>query len=204
MGLRSYGSSGHLQPKPEFQLEPESQPVSRLLKCISLVAPLAAICAAIAIWLLGCGTHTSDTRLITFFYHHEASFERLVTMADEDRNLHAITRDSVMIKSGKGDWAVMSPHAISVTRWEEYQKLFKELNLPVGIVKSGQDVDFRIDNYSMLNGDSSKGFYYSPESPPGACTTELSACASKQRIGPAGLTVNRMIKPRWYLYLHYN
>jgi hypothetical protein len=75
--------------------------------------------------------------------------------------------------------------------------------LPVGIVNEGQEVDFRFDNYSVLNGDSCKGFTYSLKSLP-SCSTELSKCLSAEGIGPNGRLVNRLIKPHWYLYLFYN
>jgi hypothetical protein len=136
------------------------------------------------------------------FHRHESAFERLVIMAHEDTHLHAITRDTVMVNKGKGDWAAASPQVIPRKRWDEYQRLFEELNLPTGIVIDGQNVDFRLDDYSVLNGDSCKGIEYSAEPLP-TCTTELSTCRPTKK-GLIGHTVNRVIKTNWYLYLHYN
>ncbi|MGI9074483.1 MAG: hypothetical protein ACR2JB_24925 [Bryobacteraceae bacterium] len=124
-------------------------------------------------------------------------------MAHEDAHIHAVTKDSVMLKNGENNWTVASPHVIPQRRWDEYQKLFKELRLPVGFARDEQDIDFRFDNYSMSNGDSCKGFTYSPKPLP-TCSTELSNCVAAKGIGPNGTLVNRLIKPHWYLYLFYN
>src|SRR5689334_4980726 len=80
-----------------------------------------------------------------------------------------------------------------------------QLNLehPGGISKDGQNVDFRIDTYSIPNGDSCKELYYSVKPLP-SCSTELSKCLVPDGNGSTGRTANKLIKPHWYLYLHYN
>jgi hypothetical protein len=176
--------------------------MSRFWGCarIFLVSALS-ICAFVIVLFKACGAHTSDSKMISFFYQDESSFERLVTMAHEDAHIQAVTRDSVTLYSGENNWTIASPHVMPQARWDEYQRLLKELKL-LAIAKGGQDVDFRFDNYSEFNGGSCKGFYYSLKPLP-SCSTELSKCISTQGIDE-GSTVNRLIKPHWYLYLHYS
>jgi hypothetical protein len=77
---------------------------------------------AASLLLIGCrGGHASDDFLESRFFSHEASFTKLVQMANEDP------------KTLRIDPFTMPENAISQRRWEEYRDLFRQLGLEYGI-----------------------------------------------------------------------
>jgi hypothetical protein len=102
------------------------------------------------------------------------------------------------IRALRGD---IVPQAITYRRWSDYQSLFRELELPNGFTKAGSQIQLPYDQASVWNGDSTKGFVYSVEPLP-ACKSDLSICEPKSS-GAYGTMVYKLIKPHWYLWLHY-
>lgn len=164
-------------------------------------SPICRLSVGLTLLLVGCGAHTSDSKMISFFHAHEAAFDRLASMAQADVELHALTRESVFVKRGENDWADATPQAISDQRWSDYQTLFRELELPHGFVRDSSQIQFLFDEVSVGNGESSKGYIYSVEPLP-TCALDLSVCEPKAPVA-YGTMVYKLIKPRWYLWLHH-
>jgi hypothetical protein len=141
--------------------------------------------------------------MISFFHAHEAAFDHLASMAQADMELYGLTREAVFVRRGENNWADATPQSISDSRWSSYQALFRELELPNGFAKDGPRISFLVDQVSIWNGDSSKGYVYSAEPLP-TCALDLRVCAQKAPIVYGGATVYKFIKPRWYLWLFYN
>lgn len=71
--------------------------------------------------------HVSDEVLIEKFHSHQADFEKLVTMLEEDRGLVRLTADRVFFKN--------DTTSISNERLAEYRRLLKLLTLTDGITR---------------------------------------------------------------------
>ena len=89
--------------------------------------------------------HAADSVLIRNFYDHEADFNTLAKMANEDSSLRTITSSYVWLEKND-DWAhsivlhenVAWPRSgseIGFTnqRWIEYRGIFRELSLESGM-----------------------------------------------------------------------
>ena len=164
-------------------------------------SPACGLCVGLAFLLVGCGAHTPDKEMISFFHAHEAAFDRLASMAQSDVGLPVLIRESRLAKRGEKNWGDIVPQAITYQRWSEYQLLFRELELPNGFTKTSSQIQFLYDQASAWNGDSSKGFVYSVEALP-TCASDLSVCEPKAPVA-YGTVVYKPIKHRWYLWLHY-
>jgi len=89
--------------------------------------------------------HAPDSVLIANFYDHEADFNMLAKMANEDSNLRTITPSYVWLEKND-DWAhsivlhenvawSRSESEVGFTnqRWSEYRGMFRKLRLESGI-----------------------------------------------------------------------
>jgi hypothetical protein len=89
--------------------------------------------------------HTPDAVFVRNFYDHEADFNLLAKMADEDSSLRTITPSYVWLEKND-DWAhsivlhsnvawPCSEAEVGFTqqRWTEYRRMFGRLNLESGI-----------------------------------------------------------------------
>lgn len=144
---------------------------------------------------------TSDKKLTENFYNHQANFERLVKMADEDKNVMSVYKDSVAL-NGYYYWRDDSQEGFSSNRWNEYKKLFKELGVPFIHRVSKSDGIIQISSASIAVSDIddyeriviSKGYAYSLKEP-SPLVDSLDGMGFKTQG-----TFYKRIDKNWYLF----
>jgi hypothetical protein len=152
--------------------------------------------------------HTSDADLQRNFLRHEAEFETLLRDVTADEKLQML-RPYALRYAGATVWnpgsiSEVERVGLSRERWEKYQRQLRELGL-AQVTKGGGGVEFRVDQASIWNGDSVKGYWYAlvEPGPPKASLDSYRLSASyKNRFG--GSLVSKPIRPNWYLYLFVN
>jgi len=171
--------------------------------------PFAGVC----ILLMGAcavgGRHTPDSKLEDNFVLHGAGFEALLAQVNADDKLHMVRADEVLYGGGRfssrGDLSVLEQLGLSRERWASYKDQLRRLGI-VQITKGEGGVEFRVDTGSLMNGDSDKGYEYSPTPPAGHRKANLDTYRisedDKDRFG--NFYVYKPLKGNWYLYLFVN
>jgi hypothetical protein len=156
----------------------------------------------------GCG-HASDGSMRVNFVNHEGAFNELKNLFMHDVDVISISRTvivgrekTVSLSSGKpGDF---DNAAISAARYAIYLNLFDQLGLKGGITRDtrrADSINFPAELPSLLNGDSTKGYWYSPD--------EVTPCFENlERYKPPQILLQRRegyaifspLKTHWYLY----
>jgi hypothetical protein len=151
---------------------------------------------------LGCSHphgNTPDAVLRTNFSANESSFLELRAMVLEDRDFLTISTKYVITKTQ----TVNSPPArlelvgLSRERYQKYVELFHSVGLD-GVFRGEGGVVFRVNNPTLWNGDSSKGYMYSLAEPT-PCVSNLDSYVPASRAHP--WRVYSRLKQHWYLYL---
>jgi hypothetical protein len=160
---------------------------------------------AFAAFLVGCG-HTSDSGLEGMFYSHEEEFEALLMMAQSEPKIITITPTVVVTSTSvESGWPGAQRLGLSRATWDRYQRLFKDLRLDGGVSKGEHGaVSFKADGPSLLNGDSEKGYVYSPL-PLSPTVEDLGRFKPLEtnRNSHGSYLAYRPIKLHWYLYLNF-
>lgn len=149
--------------------------------------------------------HTSDSRLETNFLMQRNEFDRLVASVESDASLHMISTTALRYGA-----AVMSrPADIEATgmkreMWERYQHQMRRLNIRQ-VTKSDSAVILKVDEVSIANGDSEKGYWYQ-RSVPGRIvkSLDLYSVSDADRDQFGNYSVFREMAGNWYLYLFIN
>lgn len=132
-----------------------------------------AIILVLVLFLTGCNSpseshHPSDEQLIQNFQRHEADFNKLLGMAADDARVVRITKDFTWLDNNMSWPRPDSELGFSRERWDDYRKLFKELDLTSGINRRQDiaNVVFLVasDEGAALRG-TEKGYAYSPKEP---------------------------------------
>ncbi len=125
---------------------------------IFLVLALQAACS-----------HPFDSMLEANFYQHEADFEKLIQMSNEDAKVVRIAPTFTRLDT---NWAWPRPHSelgFSKKRWDEYRHFFKKLGLKAGLDRDGEAPDvivfLPVSMTGMVTGGDEKGYAYSTKEP---------------------------------------
>ncbi len=106
------------------------------------------------------------------------------------------------IFSRQGDLSGLEHLGLPRGRWTSYNEQIRRLGI-AQITKGEGFVEFRVDAGSLTNGDSYKGYEYSPVPPAGLRKASLDAYRisedDKDRFG--NFTVYKPLEGDWYLYL---
>src|SRR5689334_20239698 len=89
------------------------------------------------IFALNCGgnRHPSDSVLEMNFHKHEADFQRLISMSNEDRSVVWIPLSFTYL-SNDNRWPLTGAGpGLSNDRWDAYRSLFNELDLKCGLIR---------------------------------------------------------------------
>lgn len=98
--------------------------------------------------------HLEDEVLIEKFEKNRESFDKLVVMFHEDKNMSVIDDTWMRPKNG-----------ISQKRWAEYKKLVQKLELDFGIRRcNGEDcIEFISTSQGLPSAGTAKGYVYKPQ-----------------------------------------
>jgi len=146
-----------------------------------------------------------DSVLEENFQRHEADFNRLLKMAENDSNVMRIAPDFTWLVDDASWPRPKERLGFTEQRWSEYRQLFARLKLEKGLLRY-QDVGityFFSSSKGLVTGGSGKGYAYS--------TKELSPLSNSLDSVPAKLvldspnhTVYKKIQANWYLFYDSN
>lgn len=142
----------------------------------------------------------SDYWLSQHFTQGHDSFNRLVTMVQEDSEVVRVASDFTWARGPIGD-AIRPGTEVGFTlqRWNEYRRLFKELGIEGGIAWRPEDkprvIYFVMRSRGSVLSGTSKGYAFS-QSPPTPLCESLDALATDTSSG----TCFKPIAGKWYLY----
>jgi hypothetical protein len=162
------------------------------------------IITLLSVILVGCDPvldlpHPSDDSLIRNFQSHEADFDVLAQMSQQDPNLIRIAPDFTWTDKSAAWPRPESELGFSNQRWDEYRSLFRKLDLKSGILNYQPDlILFLASTKGLVTGGSSKGYAYSVKEPPLIVESldDYSFKDSKKDIN----IVYRKLKGNWYLF----
>ena len=154
------------------------------------------------------GRHTPDLKLEEKFFSNEAGFAALLTEVRADDKLEMLRPNDVRYAGrvfSQGDSTEMERLGFPRERWARYRQQIRKLGI-VQITKADGIVEFRVDQGSLWNGDSYKGYEYSLVPPAGHRKASLDAyrISTDDKIPFGGYQVYRPLKGNWYVYLFVN
>ncbi len=171
------------------------------------IISLIGVCSLVVACAVG-RRHTPDAELERKFLDNEAAFESLLSEVQADERVTMISTTHVRygdrILSAESSRNELERLGFTRDLWTRYQQQLKGLGL-VAVLKHSSCIEFRVDQGSIRNGDSYKGYAY--------CTTtpgHLKSSLDDYRISEAdrdkseGYSVSKPLKGRWYLYLYVN
>jgi hypothetical protein len=152
--------------------------------------------------------HTSDSKLERNFLDHQVEFESLLSELEADEKMTMINTQEAKyggrVVSGRASSQQMETAGLTKERWAMYQRQLRALGVRQ-VNKGPQSVEFRVDEGSLLNGDSYKGYEYSP-SKPAHPKSRLDGyrMSESDHDDFGGYHVSRPLKGHWYIYLYIN
>jgi len=155
------------------------------------------------------GRHTPDSILERSFILHEAEFEALLAEVSADDKLGTLRVDEGWYAgrhfSGQSDFSDLGRLGLTRERWRSYTQQLRKLGI-AQVSKGEGRVEFRVDQGSLSNGDSYKGYEYSLTPPAGHRKASLDAyrISENDREKFGGYYVYKPLKGNWYLYLFVN
>jgi len=169
-------------------------------------APLACVFFLLAGACTVGRLHTPDSKLEENFILHQTGFEALLAQVEADQGLEMVRADAIRYGGGTfysgGDPSGMERLGLSSKRLASYSEQLRRLGV-AQITKGEGFVEFRVDTGSLINGDSYKGYQYSPTQPAGHRKASLDAYRisedDKDRFG--NFSVYKPLNGNWYLYL---
>jgi hypothetical protein len=140
--------------------------------------------------------HPRDAELEERLLKSEQIFDRLVQLADEDQGVARIASDFYKLDSNNFEPISVPTPRFSLYRWEQYRRLFKELELKGGLMRLSEypGVLFLIPFYDELTEVDGEGYAYS--SRPLAPLQDSFNDPRKIKSGYAF----KYVKGNWYLY----
>ena len=151
------------------------------------------------------GRHTPDAVLERNFLQHESGFEALLADVKADTNLEMITTHELRYSgrrlSNITESSSFDGLGFSAARWEKYQRQLRQLGL-VQVNRGEGAIEFRVDQVSLWNGDSYKGYEYDPVAPPSQqADLDSYRISDRDKDSVGGHRVSRPIKGHWYIML---
>jgi hypothetical protein len=156
--------------------------------------------AAVATWgafqVTPLVSRISDEAMIANFARHEAEFQRMVEMAEEDRRFTRIATEFTYPKTPKPTWDLGPAVALlPEARWSEYRALFLAANVPDGISHHDAQISLLYWGSGVLDSTTYLEYVYSPEPP----TPLVTSIDGARRSGACGDRCYRQIADSWYL-----
>jgi len=143
--------------------------------------------------------HPPDGSLIKNFQGHEANFDLLARMSQEDSDLIRIAPNFTWTQKSAAWPRPESELGFSRQRWDEYRGLFRKLDLKSGILNYQPDqILFLASTKGLVTGGSSKGYAYSVKEPP-LIVESLDNYSFKDSKKDMNI-VYRKLKGNWYLF----
>ncbi|HXU20701.1 MAG TPA: hypothetical protein VN788_08985 [Verrucomicrobiae bacterium] len=142
----------------------------------------------------------SDISLRAQFLGHEADFETIVKMAQQDIHVERIAQDFTWL-----DTDVSWPRknvGITQPRWNRYRELFRRAGIPDGILNYADppEVLFPIVSRGLVPAGQTKGIAYSPL-PLAPVLASLDARPPARFYDNKGYVIAyKPIKVHWYIY----
>ena len=173
----------------------------------------AVVLCALSALPEGCAVgrhHTSDASLERVFNQHRAEFEALLADLQADPQLttlmpHVVIYDGRRVEIQEDNSEEIERRGLPKARWTQYMKQMQQLGL-VGITRSAEEVEFRVDPGTLFNGDSYKGYSYRQTVPDRLLLPSLDGYRISDRDlnGFGGWLVFKRLTGNWYLYLFVN
>ena len=171
-----------------------------IVVCLSLLASLSGIIT------FSSKSLTSDKQLTEHFYEHQASFEEVVKMANQDSSVRSISYDHVFLNDYE-TWENDNQEGFSTKRWKKYKELYKQIGLFIHSISKEKEM-LKISSASIAVSDKhpllidksesiviSKGYVYSLKEPaPLVKTLDNMGFDSNEGI------YYKKIGEHWYLY----
>lgn len=118
------------------------------------------VCMLVAVILMaacGAGSHPPDEVLIERFNSHQADFEKLVTMLNEDPKLRRLTLERAYLDPGGAP--------LPKARMAEYSRLLKLLHLQDGVTRDYQGLHLIASHRGGVVPNSGKSYSYTLKEP---------------------------------------
>lgn len=144
-------------------------------------------------------THAQDNVLIQNFNAHEADFDRLAAMAQEDSKVVRITNDFTWLDNNLSWPRPESELGFSKHRWDRYRELLRETGVTKGINRTESDLGvifFIVSANGSVSGGSEKGYAYSTKEP----VKLVESLDNRNEKIDSFVPIYKKIKERWYLY----
>ena len=149
-------------------------------------------------------SHPSDEQLIQNFQKHEAEFNLLAEMSNQDSQVRRIAPTFTWLQNNAAWPRPESELGFSEQRWDEYRRLFKELKIADGLARNDPRqptlIFFFASTHGLVTSGSAKGYVYSDE--------ELSPIVDSPELEQADmkntLRVFKRLKGKWYIFYEAN
>lgn len=160
----------------------------------------------------GCGpVQPGDWMLKLRFMRHRPELERIVAMSDEDPQMSRIapdflwTQDSVAWPRPEPKWG------ITKERWDEYIKIFKQVDCDAGAKRGGNDVEVIVWRWGVVAGGSSINYLHCGRTSSKDSRPHEPACVERKESGRGhyggsmsyGYRFKR-IRDDWYILEQFN
>ena len=148
-----------------------------------------------------------DPELPLNFKRNPSRFEQLRILADQDFHFHRIAYDYTRVDeatSKSGD-----PVGLTPARWADYKRLFDELSLSEGLVRTEDYPGALLFIYrakGLCTGGSSSGYVYSATEPHPLVTSSVATAIESEGREKHIYTVwvFRRLAPHWYAFYQIN
>lgn len=151
--------------------------------------------------------HTSDSALEENFFRHEEQFEALLADVQADEKLSMIGpkgfRYAGRSFSTPDDLSGAEHDGLTKERLKSCQGMLRDLGVRQ-VFRGTSGVTFKVDEASISNGDSYKGYEYDNHAPKHLRATLDGYRISDRERDELGYYVCKPIKGNWYLYLFVN
>lgn len=127
--------------------------------------------AVLLLCLTGCAPEPDEARVRELFEAGRPALERILEMSNQDYAQTKVTRIAPDFTRLEHNWGWPRPEGklgISVSRWNEYRKLFEEAGLTHGIDRAGDVSDgvyFPVWAEGIADNSREKGVMFSPTPP---------------------------------------
>ena len=178
-------------------------------KTIAITNVVLACLLAVLGVISGCTvgrSHTPDLVLEKNFFKNQSGFFGLLTAIQSEPKLTMIGTDSASYADHlvSGDISELERIGLRRSKWISFQNQLRSLQI-VRVTKAENAIEFRVDEESMSNGSSTKGYWYQT-TPVTYQITSLDdfANSSAGKDDHGGHIVLKSLKKDWYLYIYVN
>ncbi len=155
------------------------------------------------IYILGGGkmSTSKDQAMIDHFYQHQADFDTLVTMSNQDEKVTRIAKSFTRLENSAAWPRPESELGFPKERWDEYRRLFKEIDSDTGINRQ-KDGSVYITTYAfgLVTGGDQKGYAYLPNTPKNL----VSSIDDSESSAESNIPIYRHITDNWYLFFSWD